>query len=169
VTISVRAYRPRDLDEIVGLVREMEEELAERFAGLEIESGVETYRNRYLHPGGKYATFVALVEDKVVGFLVGYPSSGDPDEDPEDDDPEAPPDRALPEFYLKMTFVSRPFRGRGISKKLHAEIVEYAREQGYKEVYACIAKWNESEIRVIRSLKFDLKDLGPRYRLTLKL
>jgi GNAT superfamily N-acetyltransferase len=73
-----------------------------------------------------------------------------------------------PEFFLQITFVSKSFRNQGISKGLHKIIIEYARKQGHKEVYACIAKWNVPEIKVIRSLKFKLKDLGYRYRLTLK-
>ena len=79
------------------------------------------------------------------------------------------PGQVPPEFYLQITFVSKPFRNRGISKMLHKRIVEYAREQGHKELYACIAKWNEPEIAVIKSLKFEIKDLGYRYRLSLRL
>jgi len=52
----------------------------------------------------------------------------------------------------------------------HAEkAVAYAKKKGFKEIYACIAKWNDPELRVIRSLKFQSKDLGYRYRLSLKL
>jgi len=74
-----------------------------------------------------------------------------------------------PEFFLQITFVSKQFRSQGISKKLHKKVLEYAKKKGYKEVYACIAKWNIPEIKVVRSLKFKMKDLGYRFRLTLKL
>jgi GNAT superfamily N-acetyltransferase len=166
--IQVREYRPEDLEVVLALVRELEAELAERFPDVKIVSGVKDYRDHYLKPGTKYKTFLALVEDRIVGFLIGYPSLGAPEVDQMYDVLPVSPGWTPPEFYLQMTFVSRPFRGRGISKRLHTEVVDYARRQGFKEVYACIAKWNESELRVIHSLKFDLKDLGYRYRLTLK-
>jgi GNAT superfamily N-acetyltransferase len=77
--------------------------------------------------------------------------------------------RTTPEFYLQITFVSKPYRNQGISRALHRAVIEYAKKQGHKEIYACIAKWNEPEIQVIKSLKFNIKDLGYRYRLSLKL
>ena len=151
------------------LVKELESELSGKFKDVKIKSGLEDYRNRYLKAGNKYKTFVAVVENKIVGYLMGYPSLGAPEVDNMYDILPVSPGWTPPEFYLQITFVSKPFRNQGISKKLHREIIKYARKQGYKEVYACIAKWNIPEIRVIRSLKFHLKDLGYRYRLTLKL
>lgn len=167
--VKVREYRPEDLEQVLDLVGELESELAGKFKDVKIKSGVDDYRNRYLRPGNKYKTFVAVVDDKVVGYLMGYPSLGAPEVDNMYDILPVSPGWTPPEFYLQITFVSKLFRNQGISKELHREIIKYAREQGYKEVYACIAKWNIPEIRVIRSLKFHLKDLGYRYRLTLKL
>jgi len=100
---------------------------------------------------------------------MGYPSLGAPEVDNMYDILPVSANWTPPEFFLQITFVSKPFRNQGISKKLHREIIKYAKKQGYKEVYACIAKWNIPEIKVIKSLKFKLKDLGYRYRLTLKL
>ena len=77
----VREYRPEDLEGVLDLVREMEAELAEKFPDVKIESGIKSYRERYLKPGRKYKTFVALTENKVVGFLMGYPSLGAPEVD----------------------------------------------------------------------------------------
>jgi len=68
-----------------------------------------------------------------------------------------------------MAFIYPPFRKKGISVRLHERAIAYAKEQGFKEVYACIAKWNDPELRVARSLKFQAKDLRYRYRLTLKI
>jgi L-amino acid N-acyltransferase YncA len=48
-------------------------------------------------------------------------------------------------------------------------VIAYARKRGHREVYACIAKWNLPELNVIESFDFVKKDLGYRYRLTLKL
>lgn len=167
--VKVREYRPEDLEQVLGLVTELESELAGKFKDVKIKSGVDDYRNRYLKARNKYKTFVAIVGDQVVGYLMGYPSLGAPEVDNMYDILPVSPGWAPPEFYLQITFVSKPFRNQGISKKLHREIIKYAKKEGYKEVYACIAKWNIPEIRVIRSLKFHLKDLGYRYRLTLKL
>jgi len=167
--VKIRQYRPKDLGQLLGLVRELEAELAEKFKNVRIKSGIENYRNRYLKPGNKYKTFVAVVEDRVVGYLMGYPSLGAPEVDNMYDILPVSSNWIPPEFFLQITFVSKTFRNRGISKALHREIIEYVKKQGHKEVYACIAKWNIPEIRVIRSLKFRLKDLGYRYRLTLKL
>lgn len=166
--VTVRPYRRRDRDQVLKLVRELEAEMAEKFEAVKIKSGIEDYRKRYLNPRYKYKTFVALVKKKVVGFLIGYPSLGAPEVDRMYDVLPLRKGTVPPEFYLQITFVSRAFRNRGISKLLHKHVIEYARQQGYKEIYACIAKWNEPELRVIRSFKFEEKDLGYRYRLSLK-
>ena len=164
----IREYEPADLEQILDLVRELESELEEKFRPVQIQSVLDDYKNRYLKPGNKYKTFVAIEDQKVVGYLMGYPSLGAPEIDRMYDILPLSPGSIPAEFYLQMTFVSKPYRNRGISKGLHIKIIEYAKNQGHKEVYACIAKWNLSEIKVIRSLRFHLKDLGYRYRLTLK-
>lgn len=169
IKFKVREYRPEDEAQLLELVKELEAELAEQFHTVSVQSGVEDYRTRYLRPGNKYRTFVAIVEKKVVGYLMGFPSLGAPEIDNMYDVLPVAPGSVPPEFYLQITFVSKPFRNRGISKALHLKIIDYAIRQGHKEVYACIAKWNLPEIKVIKSLKFNLKDLGYRYRLTLKL
>lgn len=167
--VKIREYRGKDLDQILELVRELEAELAEKFKSVEIKSGVEDYRNRYLKPGNKYKIFVAVVDERVVGYLMGYPSLGAPEIDNMYDKLLIPPGQTAPEFYLQITFVSKPFRNQGISKELHKVVLDYVRKQGHKEVYACIAKWNLPELKVIQAFKFQKKDLGYRYRLTLKL
>ena len=167
--VKIREYRPDDLEQLLDLVRELEAELAEKFKDVKIKSGIEDYRNRYLKPGNKYKTFVAEVDNKVVGYLMGYPSLGAPEVDNMYDILPVSSNWTPPEFFFQITFVSKPFRSQGISKALHKEVIEYVKKQGHKEVYACIAKWNDPELRVIRSLKFQSKDLGYRYRLSLKL
>lgn len=167
--VKIREYQPQDVEQVLELVRELESEMAKRFKDVRIKSGIEDYRNRYLKPGNKYKTFVALVDNRIVGFLMGYPSLGAPEVDNMYDVLPVSSGWTPPEFFLQITFVSKPYRNQGISKRLHREIIEYARKQGHKEVYACIAKWNIPEIKVIKSLKFKVKDLGYRYRLTLKL
>jgi GNAT superfamily N-acetyltransferase len=166
--VKIRKYQPKDLEQVLMLVKELEADLGEKFKDVKIISGLDNYRNRYLMPGNKYITFVAVVKSKVVGYLMGYPSLGAPEVDNMYDILPVTSNWTPPEFFLQITFVSKRLRSQGISKKLHREIIEYARKQGYKEVYACIAKWNIPEIKVIQSLKFNLKDLGYRYRLTLK-
>lgn len=167
--VKIREYKPRDLEQILKLVREMEAELAERFKDVRIKSGIDDYRKRYLKRGNKYKMLVAVVDKKPVGFLMGYPSLGAPEVDNMYDILPVSNKWRPPEFFLQITFVSKSCRNRGISTSLHREMLRYAKEQGHKEVYACIAKWNTPEISVIRSFKFKIKDLGYRYRLTLKL
>jgi len=166
--LIIRPYRTEDEAQVLNLVRELESELAEKFPQVKIESGVETYRTRYLKKGNKYVMYVAEVNKKIVGFLLGYPSLGIPEVDSLYDVLPLNGEKATDEFYLQMTFVSRAYRNRGISKALHRAVIKYALEHGYREVYACIAKWNIPELKVIRSLKFESQDLGTRYRLSLK-
>jgi GNAT superfamily N-acetyltransferase len=166
---KIKEYESNDMDQVLTLVRELESELAQKFPDVQIKSGIKDYRERYLKSGNKYKMLVSAVDDRIVGFLMGYPSVGAPEVDNMYDILPTSPGWTPPEFYLQITFVSKPYRNQGISKALHREIIKYARKAGFKEVYACIAKWNIPEIRVIRSLKFDLKDLGYRYRLSLKL
>lgn len=169
VDAKIREYRQEDLEQVLDLVKELEAEMAEKFPDIKIKSAEWDYRGRYLQPGNKYKTFVAEVDGKIVGYLIGYPSVSAPEVDRMYDDLPVSPGQVPPEFYLQITFVSKPLRNQGISKLLHKTIVDYARAQGHKELYACIAKWNEAEISVIKSLKFKIKDLGYRYRLSLKL
>ena len=169
LNVTIREYESTDLEQVLTLVKELESEMAEKFKAVEIKSGIEDYRKRYLSPANKFKTFVAVVDNKVVGYLMGYPSLGAPEIDNMYDILPLPPGSTPPEFYLQITFVSKPYRNKGISKKLHIAVIDYARKQGHREVYACIAKWNDPELKVIRSFKFKEKDLGYRYRLTLKL
>jgi len=165
--VTIREYRPHDLEQVLDLVRELEAEMAEKFRTV-IKSGLDDYRFRYLNPANKYKTFVALVGRKVIGYLIGYPSLGAPEIDNMYDVLPLAPGTFPPEFYLQITFVSKPYRKRGVSTRLHKRVIDYAKKQGFKEIYACIAKWNDPELRVIRSLEFQAKDLGYRYRLSLK-
>ncbi|MBD3414768.1 MAG: GNAT family N-acetyltransferase [Candidatus Aminicenantes bacterium] len=167
--IIIREYKKKDLKQVLKLVKELETELENKFTDVKLKSGVDDYKNRYLKPENKYRTFVAVVDDKIVGFLMGYPSLGAPEVDNMYDVLPVLSDWTTPEFYLQITFVSKPYRNQGISTKLHEKVIDYAREKGHKEVYACIAKWNLPEIKVIESVQFQKKDLGYRYRLSLKL
>lgn len=166
--VTIREFRPGDLEQMLDLVRELEAELAEKFKAVTVKSSVEDYRTRYLNPTCKYKTYVALVDGRVVGYLMGYPSLGAPEIDTMYDILPLPPGEQPPEYYLQIAFVSKPHRNQGISTRLHERVIAYAKEKGFKEVYACIAKWNDPELRVVRSLKFQAKDLRYRYRLTLK-
>ena len=165
---TFREYQPGDQEQVLGLVRELEAEMAEKFKAT-IKSGVEDYRTRYLNPAYKYKTWVALLDGRMVGYLMGYPSLGTPEIDNMYDILPLPKGQPPPEFYMQITFVSMPFRKKGISTRLHELVIAYAKEKGFKEIYACIAKWNDPELSVIRSLRFQSKDLGYRYRLSLKL
>jgi L-amino acid N-acyltransferase YncA len=166
---KVRRYRPADLSQVLGLVRELEAELARRFSGVRIQSGIKNYQTRYLRPGTRYETFVAESRGRIIGYMIARPSLGSPEVDNMYDVLTGTPRWKPPEYYLQITFVSAPFRNRGVSKALHRRTVVHARRRGFKEIYACIAKWNEPELAAIESLGFSRLDLGSRYRLSLKL
>jgi len=167
--LVIRDYLPLDLKGVLALVQELEAEMKEKFPDVSIKPGGPEYQSRYLKPGNKFKTFVALERGKVVGYLMGWPVLGAPEVDNMYDVLPASKAWKPAEFYFHITFVIKPCRRRGISKKLHLAALKYAREQGFKEVYACIAKWNAQELSVIRSLGFQAKDLGYRYRFSLKL
>ena len=167
--LITREYRTTDLAQMLGLVLELEAELAERFKEVRIESVVGDYANRYLKPGTKYKTFVAESDGKLIGYLIGYASVGAPEVDNMYDILPVSPGWTPPEFYLQITFVSKAFRNHGVSKALHKLIIEYARAQGHREIYACIAKWNILELKVVSSFDFVKTDLGYRCRMSLKL
>jgi len=167
--VAVRDYTSSDLEGVLALVQELEEEMREKFPDVSIKPGGPEYQSRYLKPGNKFKTFVALEGGRVVGYLMGWPVLGAPEVDNMYDVLPATGHWKPAEFYFHITFVTKPCRRRGISKKLHLAALKYAKEQGFKEVYACIAKWNAQELSVIRALGFQEKDLGYRYRFSLKL
>ena len=167
--LTIREYRPADLEQVLDLVRDLERELAGKFQSVTVKSTIDDYRDRYLNPANKYKTFVAVFGDRIIGFLLGYPSLGSPEADVMYDVLPLPKGEQPPEFYIHLAFVFMPFRKKGISIRLHERVIAYARENGFKEIYACVAKWNHPELRAVRSLKFQAKDLRYRYRLTLKL
>ena len=166
---KVRNYRMSDLANVLALVREFESELARKFPEVRIQSGLPNYRTRYLKPGTRYETFVAEAGGRIIGYLIGRPSLGSPEVDNMYDVLSGSPRWKPPEYYLQITFVSEPFRNKGVSKALHRKAIERARRKGYREIYACIAKWNLPELAVIESCNFVRLDLGSRYRLSLKL
>ena len=163
-----REYQPADLPQMLDLVRALEAELAETFKDVQIQTGVDEYAEHYLKPATKYKTFVAEFEGRLIGYLIGYPSVGAPEVDNMFDILPVSPGWTPPEFYIQITFVSPSFRNKGVSKALHRLIIDYARAQGHKEIYAVIAKWNIAEISVVRSFGFTMTDLGYRYRFSLK-
>jgi GNAT superfamily N-acetyltransferase len=167
--VAIRAFRPSDRSQLLGLVRELEAELKEIFKDVRIKSGIGDYRTRYLKPGTKYRILVAEAGGRIIGYLMGYPSLGAPEVDNMYDILPRSSPWTPPEFYIQITFVSKPYRNRGVSKALHREIIGIARREGYREIYACIAKWNLPELAVIQSLEFVGKDLGYRYRMSFKL
>lgn len=167
--LEVREYRPEDLEGVLALVAELEAEMSEKFDGVSIKPGGPEYKSRYLKAGNKFKTFVGLIDGRVVGYLLGWPILGAPEVDNMYDVLPVSKSWKPAEFYFHITFVSKPFRNRGISKRLHLAALKYAKKQGHKEVYACIAKWNEKELAVIRSLGFQEKDLGYRMRFSIKL
>ena len=166
---KVRNYRPSDLSDVLVLVREFESELARKFPEVLIQSGLRNYRTRYLKPGTRYETFVAEAGGRIIGYMIGRPSLGSPEVDNMYDVLSGSPRWKPQEYYLQITFVSEAFRNKGVSKALHRKAIEQARRKGYKEIYACIAKWNLPELAVIESCSFVRLDLGSRYRLCLKL
>jgi GNAT superfamily N-acetyltransferase len=91
---------------------------------------VEDYENRYLKPGTKHKTFVAESDGKFIGYLIGYAPVGAPEVDTLYDILPVSLGRTAPEFYLRITFVSKAFRSHGVSKALHKLIIEYARAAG---------------------------------------
>lgn len=163
-----REYEPPDLPQMLDLVREMEDELARTFKDVTIQTGVDEYAEHYLKPATKYKTFVAESDGRLIGYLIGYPSVGAPEIDHMFDILPVSPGWTPPEFYIQMTFVSPSCRNRGVSTALHRLIIDYAKAQGHKEIYAVIAKWNIAEISVVSSFGFKMTDLGYRYRFSLK-
>ena len=163
-----REYQPSDLPGMLDLVRGLEDELSRIFKDVQIQTSVDEYAEHYLKPATKYKTFVAESEGRLIGYLIGYPSVGAPEVDNMFDIVPVAPGWTPPEFYIQMTFVSPPYRNRGVSKALHRLIIDYAKAQGHKEIYAVIAKWNIAEISVVRSFGFKMADLGYRYRFSLK-
>ena len=53
VKAKIREYQPGDLEQVLGLVKELEEEMAEKFPDIKIKAGKWDYKSRYLQPGNK--------------------------------------------------------------------------------------------------------------------
>lgn len=176
--VIVREYQTKDRETVLDLVREFASEMYHKFKdeipGMKerdesevVEQEVE-HRKIYLEPETKYKVWVAAVDDRIVGYIVGYPYSGFGEHGAAHKLSPAILAKST-SFMIDFTFVSKEYRNKGISKQLQSVLIDYAIEKRKKEVVARVAKWNESAIAAYKSLGFKKEDEDRTYLFSLEL
>jgi predicted GNAT superfamily acetyltransferase len=140
--IILRKFAEEDAADLIALS-------IERQPGATIEE-IEEMR-KYLcdfHQNPSSTTyFVAEKNGKLIGYIMGMPMKDFEKEDPlleKVHDPEVT-------YYCQDVFVTETERRKGVSKMLYRVIMNYALEEGYKEIAAVVTKDNEPSIMLHRS------------------
>lgn len=125
---SIRAARPEDMHQVLGLVKELAKFEKE-------DNAVEISAEDLLRDGfgavKRFQCFVAEVADKIVGMALVY-------------------DRYStwkgPVVHLEDLIVSESMRGTGLGTALLNEVVKYGRQLGVKRISWEVLDWNEPAI-----------------------
>ncbi len=121
MTATIRRAAPADLDALVALFRCFANEQARMDARLAYADDAEVrYRNtlRAALRSHTYAVFVAVVDEKIVGYQSAEHWY------------EAPLYAAGREVYLHELYVEPGHRGQGLGRKLGEAAVQWAEEEG---------------------------------------
>ena len=125
---AIRSARPVDMEQVLGLVKELAKFEKE-------DNAVEISSEDLLRDGfgnqRRFQCFVAEVADKIVGMALVY-------------------DRYStwkgPVIHLEDLIVNKEMRGSGLGTALLNEVVKYGRDQGVKRISWEVLDWNEPAI-----------------------
>lgn len=97
---------------------------------------------------GGYRYYFVKIDGKNVGFMAFYPRDG--------------------KMYISKFYLSKEFRGRGISKEMLAFVKAEARREGFLKIYLNVNKYNSGSIAAYRRLGFyklfdEVNDIGNGY------
>ncbi len=114
---------------IISIKNNFEEYLTEYIEICNLEWGHSRTSKRYIENkkyeikyGDKVIEILALIiENKMVGFISLFTYDGEERKN-------------LSPWYATM-YVKEEYRGKGYSKKLNDEIINFAKKQGYKKIY----------------------------------
>lgn len=143
--VTIRKATKNDLTELAIMLRRL---MLYKRSDLHIDEKVydlDIYHDIFrktLH-NENYAAYVAVKEEKIVGFI-----SGDLREREED---------KILQSEIIYVFVKKPYRGKGISKMLVEKFIDWSKEKGAEEVYVEIGADNEASINLHKKLGFHEK------------
>ncbi|MCW5517804.1 GNAT family N-acetyltransferase [Muriicola sp. Z0-33] len=125
---SIRAAQPVDMDQVLGLVKELAKFEKEDNA---VEISAEDLLRDGFGTEKRFQCFVAEVAEKIVGMALVY-------------------DRYStwkgPVVHLEDLIVSESMRGTGLGTALLNEVVKYGRQLGVKRISWEVLDWNEPAI-----------------------
>ncbi|WP_298829182.1 GNAT family N-acetyltransferase [uncultured Piscinibacter sp.] len=127
---TLRAAEPRDVADIVGLIRELAE--FEKLTHL-LQVTPETLHPHLFGERPVVEALVAQVESTVVGFALFFTNFST--------------FLSRPGLYLEDLYVQPAQRGRGIGEALLSRLGAIAVERGYGRFEWSVLDWNENAIR----------------------
>ncbi len=140
--VIIRKATKNDLAELALMLRRL---MLYKRSDLNINEKVypiEIYHNIFrknLHIEN-YVAFVAIKDEKVVGFV-----SGDIREKEED---------KILQSEIIYIFIKKAYRGKGISKMLVESFLEWSKENGVEQVYVEIGADNDASISLHKDIGF---------------
>lgn len=148
--IEIRIARSEDLDTVVGFSYALfQEDAGQRdpFTNLNWakEEGHDYFRPMLTDP--THLVLVAIVENKPVGFLVGYLKN-------------KYSVRPIDTAELHSMFVDKPYRGQKVGAALVEALLTWAKENGAERLSVSAYASNEGAIRFYKSFGFRPKNLS---------
>lgn len=126
--ICIRTATPADAEEILGIYIPYITDTAITFE-YEIPT-IEDFRERIRSTLEKFPYYVALLEDRIVGYAYASTFKG----------------RKAYDWSVETSiYVAQEFHGKGIGKLLYTKLEDTLQKQGIRNVNACIAYTDEEE------------------------
>ena len=142
--LVIRKFNPSDVDDLIALVDENQ-------PGAVAEDKVlsDKFILDYANNPSSLTYFVAEDNGKLIGYVEGLPVKDFDKDDPLLKNVNNPSES----YYCQEIFVSDLHRGEKISKKLYQSIIDYAIDEGYKEIIAVVSAKNINSLYLHKSLK----------------
>jgi GNAT superfamily N-acetyltransferase len=146
--IRVRAATREDVTLLLGFIRELA--AFERAPDAVIASEADLLRDGF-GPQPRFEARLALLDDRPVGFALVFTSYSTW--------------KGRPGLYLEDLFVSEWARGRGVARRLLADLAALAQARGYPRLDLAVLDWNPAR-RFYQRLGFEQKPEWLGYRLS---
>ena len=162
IDVKIREYKKEDIDDFLSLLAEQETGADSK----ERKDNDDWYREKILPSNTKYQHFVAEIDGKVIGYIGGEPYMDDERLDMMHILPE---NESTDTYYIGEIFVTASERMKGIGKKLIEAQIEYARKEGFLNLFMHVDKDNEQMQRICREIGMKESRVNEAYKFEMQL